>query len=57
MIILPPTAFKTKVVERGGGGKEKTEAEVVAQVSLNDNYEHKKSSSEIIISVKNYLPR
>ena len=46
MIILPPTAFKTKVVERGGGGKEKTEAEVVAQVSLNDNYEHKKSSSD-----------
>ena len=40
------------MVERGGGGKEKAEAEVVAQVSLRDNYEHKKSSSEIIMSVQ-----
>ena len=55
--MILPTAFKTKVVERGGGGKEKAEAEVVAQVSLNDNYEHKKSSLEIIMSVRKYLRR
>ena len=45
------------MVERGGGGKEKAEAEGVAQVNLNDNYEHKKSSLEIIMSVRKYLRR
>ena len=53
--MILPTAFKTKVVERGGGGKEKAEAEVVAQVSLRDNYDHKELSSEIIMSEKKYL--
>ena len=40
------------MVERGSGGKEETEAEVVAQVTLRDNHEQKKLSSEIIMSVK-----
>ena len=43
-IILSPTAFKTKVVERGSGGKKEAEAEVVAQVTHRNNYECKKLS-------------
>ena len=55
--VMPFTIIRQMEMERGGGGKKKAEAEVVAQVTLNDNYEHKKSSSEIIMSIKSYLRR
>ena len=53
MLISPTAVIKTQMVERGSGGKEKAEAEVVAQVTLRDNYECKKISSQMIMRAKN----